>query len=362
MSVHLVHPEHYESQLQAKARLTEEEFAPFQAPPLEIFSSPASHFRMRAEFKMWHDGDSVSYAMFEPGRSKRPVIIDEFPVGSRRIAELMPAILSAVNACTMLRERLFQTEFLTSSTGNALVTLIYHKPLNDHWAEEARKLAGELGIDVIGRSKKQKVVLGKDYVNESFNVKGRLFHYRQVEAAFSQPNAAVCEKMLNWAVDVAEPLEGDLLELYCGNGNFTLPLSRQFRKVLATEIAKSSVATALANLSENAIENVQIARMSSEEFTQAIEGVRAFRRLEGIELPSYTFTTIFLDPPRAGLDDGTRALAQRQENIIYISCNPETLRRDLETLNETHRIERLAFFDQFPYTDHRECGVLLQRR
>lgn len=362
MSIHLVHPEEYESQLRAKVRLTEEEFAVFQAPPIEVFASPDAHFRMRAEFKMWHDGNTVNYAMFEPGQSKRPVIIDDFPIGARRINELMPAIQVACNSSDSLRNRLFQMEYLTSTTGDTVVTLIYHRPLTDEWEAEARRLAEELDISIIGRSKKQKRIVGRDYVNENFTVNGELFHYRQVEAAFSQPNAAVCEKMLNWAVQVVKPLTGDLLELYCGNGNFTIPLSRQFDKVLATEIAKSSVATALANLADNRVDNVQIARMSSEEFTQAIEGVRSFRRLEGIDLESYDFTTIFLDPPRAGLDEGTRALAQRYENILYISCNPTTLQRDVEVLHSTHRIERLAFFDQFPYTDHRECGVLLRRR
>jgi tRNA (uracil-5-)-methyltransferase len=362
MSVHRVYPDQYDALLQEKARLTEAAFAEFQPPALEVYSSPTSHFRMRAEFKVWLSGESASYAMYEPGQSKKPFTITAFPVASHTINDLMSKILEAVEASAALRERLFQAEFLTSTLGEAVVTLIYHRPLSDAWISLAETLAQKLQISIIGRSKKQKIVVGRDYVNETFHVNGRDFHYRQVEAAFSQPNAAVCEKMLAWAVTVATPLDGDLLELYCGNGNFTLPLATQFRRVLATEISKSSVSTALTNLEENNISNVEIIRMSSEELTQAMNGVRVFRRLREIDLSDYNFTTLFVDPPRAGLDETTLALAKNYENIIYISCNPQTLHRDLVSLSTTHDLQRFALFDQFPYTDHRECGVLLRRR
>lgn len=69
-----------------------------------------------------------------------------------------------------------------------------------------------------------------------------------------------------------------------------------------------------------------------------------------------------MDPPRAGLDDTTRALAKDYENIIYISCNPETLHRDLLELTKTHEIDTFALFDQFAYTNHIESGVILSRK
>jgi tRNA (uracil-5-)-methyltransferase len=73
---------------------------------------------------------------------------------------------------------------------------------------------------------------------------------------------------------------GDLLELYCGNGNFSLALARNFERVLAAEIAKPSVAAAQYNIAANHIDNVQIIRMAAEEFTQAMNGVREFNRLQ----------------------------------------------------------------------------------
>ncbi len=78
-------------------------------------------------------------------------------------------------------------------------------------------------------------------------------------------------QMLEWALKATEGSKGDLLELYCGNGNFSLALARNFERVLATEIAKPSVAAAQYNIAANHIDNVQIIRMAAEEFTQGDE-------------------------------------------------------------------------------------------
>jgi len=168
--------------------------------------------------------------------------------------------------------------------------------------------------------------------------------------------------MLTWAVDALGAQKDDLLELYCGNGNFTLPLASAVRRVLATEVSKSATAAARANLLENAVDNVELVRLSAEEVTEALSGARAFRRLAQVNLPNYQFGTLFVDPPRAGLDGATCELAKSFKRILYISCNPETLADNLQHLNDTHQIRRCALFDQFPYTHHLECGVLLERR
>ena len=104
--------------------------------------------------------------------------------------------------------------------------------------------------------------------------------------------------------------------------------------------------------------------MSAEDFTVAMEGKREFRRLQqaNIDLKSYNCNTIFVDPPRSGMDVDTCKMVQGYERIMYISCNPETLKENLEILSETHDITRFALFDQFPYTHHMEAGVFLERK
>ena len=98
----------------------------------------------------------------------------------------------------------------------------------------------------MGRSRKQKIILRSDHVDEVLSVNDRRIQYRQIEGSFTQPNGGINQHMLSWACAQLQNAGGDLLELYCGNGNFTLALAPYFQRVLATEIAKSSVRAAAA--------------------------------------------------------------------------------------------------------------------
>lgn len=356
----------YQHQLDAKIERIRAQFLEYQPPELEVFSSPEKHFRMRAEFRIWHTDDDMFYAMFEraeDGIQKKVVRIDEFPIADKSINDLMPILLNELKANQTLSKRLFEVHFLATLNGEMLVSLIYRCPLDQEWEELAKQLANKLNIKIIGRSRGQKVVLSDEFVVEELQVFDRKFKYKQIESSFTQPNAQVCQKMLEWACNAAQQSDKDLLELYCGNGNFTLPLSFKFNRVLATELAKSSVYAAQWNIEQNQIHNIQVARLSAEEFTQAYNAEREFRRLQeaNIDILSYDFDTVFVDPPRAGIDDETLKLLQRFDRIIYISCNPDTLYENLKTLSKTHKVTKFALFDQFPYTHHVETGVLLEK-
>lgn len=361
-----MHTEHYELQLAEKVDRLKTMMAPYAAPEPEVFESPESHYRMRAEFRLWHEGDDLFHIMFDK-ETKERIRIDQFPVASQLINNIMIEILPLIKQSELLRHKLFQIDYLSTLSNKLIVSLLYHKKLGEEWAEEAKQLKATLvtkGFDLqlIGRASKTKIMLDNDFVDEVLPINGRDMVYRQVENSFTQPNAHVNIKMLEWAIASTQGATGDLLELYCGNGNFSLALAQNFNHVLATEIAKPSVAAAQYNISANKIDNVQIIRMSAEDFTQAMRGIREFRRLDGINLSDYQCNTIFVDPPRSGLDDKTVQLVQEYDNILYISCNPETLCDNLAVLNETHKVEKLALFDQFPYTHHMESGVLLTRR
>ncbi len=360
-----INPADYEQQLAQKVNSVQQAFKTFSMPALEAFSSEPLNYRMRAEFRMWHDGDNLDHVMFDQS-TKQKYAVNQFPPASIVINEVMVKLLALVKKNEVLRRKLFQIDYLSTLTNEILVTLVYHKPLEDEWLKEAKSLRAllrdEYKIDIIGRAKKQKVLLDKDYVLEALPVNSRLYTFKQIENSFTQPNAGVNSKMLEWALDVTQDCQGDLLELYCGAGNFSLPLAQNFRQVLATEISKPSVAAAQDNIRLNNIENVTILRMSSEEFVQALNNERSFRRLEGLNLQDYDCQTVLVDPPRSGLDDDTLDMIKGYQNIVYISCNPETLKNNLAVLSETHNVVRFALFDQFPYTHHVESGVYLQKR
>jgi tRNA (uracil-5-)-methyltransferase len=355
-------PARYDQQLAAKLAAFAADFAACELPPPTAHASQPLHYRLRAEFRAWHHDGVWDYAMFDPENPRQPVLMRDFPAADAAICALMPRLRDASLASETLHRRLYGVEFLATLSGDLLLTLIYHRPLDAAWEAAARALADELGVAIIGRSKGQKLVLERDWVDESFELAGRQLHYRQYEGSFSQPNGGVNRQMLAWARAQAAGLGGDLLELYCGNGNFTVALAPLFGKVLATEVSKTSVKAALHNLESNGIANTAIVRMASEELSAALAGRESFQRLREIDLASHDFSTLFVDPPRSGLDPATLEIAAGFANILYISCNPQTLRDNVAALQATHRIAAAAVFDQFPYTHHLECGMLLQRR
>lgn len=357
---------------------------------VEVFESMKINFRMRANFIIWRDNprpvqdcvDNLFYAMYDSEKMKSQLKVKHskthpceltrgFPRGTVLMNRLMADLMNALRLFPELLPSLFEVRFVTTQVGQAIIVMCYHKPLSANWKELASKLSVLLNdAKIVGRSRKLKVVVGgDDIIEEVYTVRLRegiekKIKNFQTEGAFSQPNAYVCENMLNWTLDITKNcLNYDLLELYCGGGTFTAALSFHFRKVLATEMSKVSVELANLCIKANDLKNIQILRLSSEEFTEAFVSKKPFKRLQAanISFDEYDIKYVLVDPPRAGLDLATCQLLQIFQFIIYISCNPETLERDLQILTKTHAIVRLAAFDQFPYTHHLECGVFLKK-
>tara|TARA_Y100000385_G_scaffold181928_1_gene187921 strand:- start:1126 stop:2226 length:1101 start_codon:yes stop_codon:yes gene_type:complete len=357
-------PELCDSLFITKSSAAQALLSPFSAPQPVLFSSPPNGYRLRAEFRIWHDGDDLNYVMFPKGQRDKPQVIRQFPIAGPKITESMAPLRRCLKATPILRKKLFQAEFLSTLSGELLITLVYHCPLDEAWEAEARDLATRLGCKLIGRSRKQKIVLDDEWVDEALEVNGEQYRYRQPEQSFTQPNGPINQMMMQWLLSECEPTNTDLLELYCGIGNFTLPLAQKFRQVVATELSKKATEAAHWNAAMNNVSNVSFARLSAEDMTLALANTRHFRRLEHLPQPlsQYDFSTLLVDPPRAGLDQATLALASRFKRVFYISCNTESLRDNLTYLMPTHSIDRLAFFDQFPYTNHLESGVILKSR
>jgi len=347
----------YEAQLSQKLELNRERFSDFYQNDISSFKSLEENYRSRSEFKIWHIGDKIYYGMNHIEK-KAVVLVDECPQVNTYIMLLMPKLLRLITKHKICY-KLFGVDFLSSSSGEIVVSMIYHKKLDEAWQKSATEIANELHIYIIGRSRKQKVVIGQDYITEQLDVNNQSYKFKYIENSFTQPNPRVNEKMIGWAIDNLSEIKGDLLELYCGAGNFTIPFAKIFNKVLATEISKSSINAAKENMLLNDVKNIEFVRMSVQEFTDALDGVRKFTRMKHIDISSYNIDTIFVDPPRSGMDEDSCKFCSRYENILYISCNPESLRRDLEILCLTHNVVDMALFDQFPYTHHIEMGVKL---
>lgn len=382
--------EKYEDQLGEKLAILKTLLQPYYSGDVDVFKSQPLHYRMRANFNVWRDDrrsddpSGMFYAMWN--EDKKPVEIKSFPRGCERINELMQQLFEqlAADATGLLAKGLFEVRFVAATTGQAVVVMIYRQPLVDEWRPVAAAAAAAMSANIVGRSRKLKVVVGckggesvgsvddddnsssAEIIEECLRIESRDHYYLyQTEGAFSQPNAKVCEQMINWCLrHTADSHDQDLLELYCGGGTFTLALAGNFNKVIATEVSKQSVQLATMAIKKNNVSNVQIAKLSAEEFSEAFTGTRRFQRLldAGIDFSKANIRTVFVDPPRAGIDAETCRLLCSFERVVYVSCNPETLARDLAVFAATHDVVAAAAFDQFPYTHHLECGAVIQKR
>ncbi|MDF1877122.1 tRNA (uridine(54)-C5)-methyltransferase TrmA [Sulfurimonas sp. SAG-AH-194-L11] len=356
----IVYENGYEGQLKDKINLNKERFSHFYDGKMSVFESPDQNYRSRSEFKLWHDGDEIRYAMNNASKNG-VVFVEECPQVNKYISELMPKLLKSIKEAE-IGFKLFGIDFLSSSSGEIVISMLYHRRLDDVWEVKAKEIAQSLGIYIIGRSRKQKVIIGQDYITETLCIKDREYAFHHIENSFTQPNARVNEDMVTWAMEQYSSASGDLLELYCGAGNFTIPFATIFDKILATEISKSSINAAKANMKLNNVQNIEFVRMAVEEFVDALDGGREYRRMREIDINKYNINSIFVDPPRSGMDIDSCLFASRYEHIVYISCNPESLVRDLDILTRTHTVVEMALFDQFPYTHHVEMGVKLLKK
>ncbi|OCX42250.1 tRNA (uridine(54)-C5)-methyltransferase TrmA [Campylobacter ornithocola] len=324
---------------------------------IQCFKSPLKAYRTRAEFSIYHhENGEIFYAMFE---NKKKIPIEKFSIADEKIQKYMSILLCNLNE--NLKHKLFGVEFLATKL-DLSITLLYHKNI-ELIAQDLQELATRLNLKLIARSRGKKLVFNGEILRQILNINTKEFLYEFNNDCFIQPNTFINEKMIEWVLSCIEnDFRQDLLELYCGYGNFTIALARYFGKVLATEISKKNIEFALENCVLNSIENITFTRLSSEELSQALKKEREFNRLKGVDLDSFKMSHVLVDPPRSGLDLSVVEFIKHYENIIYISCNPISLKENLEILCQSHKISRFAFFDQFVNTPHLECGVYLRKK
>ena len=166
---------------------------------------------------------------------------------------------------------------------------------------------------------------------------------------FTQTNHAINQKLIAQALTLMEPNAQDIiLDLFCGIGNFSLPLARYSKKVVGIEGEAAMVGRAQANALHNQIENAEFHRA---DLTLGL----------ATHLAQIKFNKILLDPPRTGALEIIPRIAQlKPQKILYISCNPATLARDLkELVAQKFTLTHAGIIDMFPHTQHVEAMALL---
>ncbi len=382
----------YSTQLQTKHNLTLQEFQSFldtksknfQYPTnplaIEVFASPQEGFRARAEFRFSHtfqNKSGLDFAMNAFGYNHR-VPIKKCPILLPTLQDIMPLLLHYLNTYDLLNHKLYACNLLSSLQNEVIITLVYHKSLDSHWESLALKIQKELeytlntNIHIIGRSKNHKHILSNDIICEHLTLfantpKERTYTFFKQESRFCQPNPFINTQMLEFIVSALSSIYTpqtpcDMLELYCGSGNFTIPLASIFRHIFATEVVKSAITLFQLNMAKNYIEYIIPARLNAFESIQALRKECVFFRLKNIDLDAFAFDCVLIDPPRSGVgEEEVLYFLQNFNTIIYVSCNPHTLLNDLRILSQSHYVMQFGLFDQFPHTYHRECIVILRK-
>ena len=172
--------------------------------------------------------------------------------------------------------------------------------------------------------------------------------------SFYQVNPVQAELLYNEAIEMANLQKDEILfDLYCGIGTIGISASSYVKKVYGVEIVEQAIKDAKENAKINNVDNIEfIAGDVEKKFLNLIEKKHIYPDV------------IIVDPPRKGLDMNTieNILAIEPKKVVYISCNPATMVRDLKVLNNKYEIGRIQPVDMFPFTSHVECCSILKLR
>lgn len=247
-------------------------------------------------------------------------------------------------------------------TGQIMVVLVLRSPIlpsKKHFVEALRKEHPEITTVVVNVNdkrtsmvlgEKEQVIYGPGYIEDELC--GKIFKISS--RSFYQVNPAQTEFLYQKAVEFAG-LSGKetVLDAYCGTGTIGMIVAAQAHQCIGVELNRDAVRDAIAGAKRNGIGNIRFYRADAGAF------------MEELAQSGEKVDVVFMDPPRTGSSQQFLAslVRLRPQKVVYISCNPETLARDLDFLcGKGYRMKRGVGVDMFPMTRHVETVVLIQRK
>jgi 23S rRNA (uracil1939-C5)-methyltransferase len=268
------------------------------------------------------------------------------------VGERLPAIRDLIGSLSVARQ-IPQVEVAVGEHETVLV-LRHLAPLTDADLLQCRAFATEQQLGLFLQPG------GPDSISRYWPPDGTDLTYTLTQeglefafgpADFTQVNRAINESLVARATALLEPqAEDHVLDLFCGLGNFTLPLARRTARVVGVEGDPRLIERAAANAARNAVSNVSF---------YAADLTKPHAVLDA------SYDKVLLDPPRTGAADVLMRLNCRAvTRLVYVSCNPATLARDAQILTQTQglRLVGAGVLDMFPHTTHVESMALFVRR
>jgi 23S rRNA (uracil1939-C5)-methyltransferase len=321
-------------------------------PPLQ---GPAWHYRRRARLAArWVPKKGKTVVGFRERSSTFIANLEQCPILAEPVARLIEP-LSALVTQLSLRARVPQIEVAVAERATALVIRVLDEPTPDDRArlEEFQRTHGvEIylqpgGYETVAPLTPPASTL--EYRLPKFDVTVRF-----APTDFIQVNEALNALMIERAIEWLQPADNEhVLDLFCGLGNFSLPIARSGAKVTAVEGEAGLVARARENAMLNGLETVEfhVADLFSEDVVHATWAKRAYDK-------------VLLDPPRAGAREILPLLAASgARRVVYVSCHPGTLARDAGVLVKElgFELEAAGVMDMFPHTAHVESMAVFTR-
>jgi 23S rRNA (uracil1939-C5)-methyltransferase len=267
----------------------------------------------------------------------------------------LPAELAALTETLTIREKMPQVEVAAGDRATALVFRVLESPS----AADLEKLAAfgaQHGLQIFLQPGGLDTVrpMRDDYPPLDYAVDGGGVVIEFGPVDFIQVNRDINASMVDAAMTLLQPRGSDAaLDLFCGLGNFTLPLARRTRQVTGVEGDASLVSKARSNAARNGIGNLKLAVENL--FEPKSFGPWANER----------YDLVLLDPPRAGAAELLTCMSRwSPRRVVYISCHPGSLARDAQILVADHGFELSAagVMDMFPHTTHVESIAVFERR
>jgi 23S rRNA (uracil1939-C5)-methyltransferase len=313
----------------------------------EIISGQPWGYRRRARLSLSYEPKTQKLAMgFRKAASNDIVDVKQCPVLVPHLEALLPHLRNCLSDLQGARA-LGHVELVLADNG-PLMVLRHTAPLSAQDREKLERFSHshELTLFLAPQSEILERVSGDDpwYLSDGLRL---TFSPRD----FIQVNDGVNQQMVAKAIQWLDVQPDDrVLDLFCGMGNFTLPLAQRAASVVGVEGVNALVEKGQQNARHNALDNVTFFHENLEEdVTQQ-------------PWAQHGFDKILLDPARAGAQGVMQHIIKlAPKRVVYVSCNPATLARDSEALlSAGYQIQRLAMLDMFPHTGHLESMVLFQ--
>lgn len=229
--------------------------------------------------------------------------------------------------------------------GGVCVALVAYKKINIKPFADYLPF-GDFALYLNVNASRNNVILSDEFYLAATKGNAPKFH----PASFYQVNDYIADRLYG---DVSAKVDGDVIvDAYCGAGDLTIRLSAAAKRTIGVEICAQAVQEARQKAKANQITNAEFICGDCKKILPEI-----FNNIDG-EI------TVVFDPPRKGLDPDiiSSGKALSPEKIIYISCNPSTLARDLKLLSDRYDIANIILYDMFPNTPHVETMIVLQRK